>query len=225
MAGRLIVVEGLDGSGKSTQLQLLHADLQQQGLPARVVKLPNYDDPACEPVKMYLGGRFGDDPDAVNAYAAATFYAVDRYVSYQCYWKQGYLGGETILADRYTTSNAYHQTIKLPRKEWPGFLDWLADFEYGKLGIPKPDMVLYLDMPIAVSQTLLRERYGGDDAKKDIHERNTAYLERCREAALFAADRLGWTHIPCAQNGKPRTIDDIQAQLRTIVKKEMSPDA
>ncbi len=129
MAGKLIVIEGLDGSGKSTQEKLLGDELKKRGKEVTFIKLPNYDDDACILVKQYLAGRFGDKPEDVNAYAASSFYAVDRFVSYNCYWKNDYLDGKIILADRYTTSNAYHQLTKTPREEWDAYLEWLEDFE------------------------------------------------------------------------------------------------
>ncbi len=213
MKGKLIVIEGLDGSGKSTQLSLLKQRLEAQGVPVTQIKLPNYDDPSCELVKMYLAGRFGNSPDAVNAYAASSFYAVDRYVSYHCYWKEEYCSGGIILADRYTTSNAYHQLTKLGNGERDSYLEWLEDFEYGKLGIPAPDAVIYLDMPVEASQQLMTSRYNGDESKKDIHEKNVAYLAACREAAGYSCEKLGWKRILCGNGSKPRSIDDISDEI------------
>lgn len=221
MNGKLIVIEGLDGSGKSTQEALLRARLEREGQAVTCIKLPNYDDPACALVKMYLAGRFGSDPAAVNAYAASSFYAVDRYVSYHCGWKPAYLAGGCILADRYTTSNAYHQLTKTPRAEWDAYLAWLEDFEYGKLGIPRPDAVIYLDMPIDVSQRLMTGRYQGDEGKKDIHEKNTAYLRACAEAAAYAADRLGWVRISCAEGDAPREREAIADEVYAAVRAAM----
>lgn len=209
MKGKLVVIEGLDGSGKTTQLKLIKSRLEAAGIKTRQIKLPNYDDPACELVKMYLAGRFGTEPSDVNAYAASSFYAVDRYVSYNCYWKQDYLNGAVIIADRYTTSNAYHQLTKTPQSEWDSYLDWLVDFEYNKLGIPEPDAVIYLNMPVEVSQRLMTARYSGDEAKKDIHEKNTAYLNSCRTAAEYASERLGWKRIDCAPCGEALSIEKI----------------
>lgn len=203
MKGKLIVIEGLDGSGKSTQEELLKERLSQHGIKINCIKLPNYSDPACEPVKMYLAGRFGNKPSDVNAYAASAFFAVDRFVSYNCYWKDAYLNGEIFLADRYTTSNAYHQLTKTPKAEWDSYLAWLEDFEYGKLGIPKPDAVIYLDMPVDISQKLMSGRYNGDESKKDIHEKDVEYLNACREAADYACCKLGWSRIICGENGEP----------------------
>lgn len=222
MAGKLIVIEGLDGSGKSTQLKLLGEKLSHLGMDVREIKLPNYGDASSELVKMYLDGRFGKNPQDVNVYAASSFFAVDRYVSYNCYWKSDFLAGRLILSDRYTTSNAYHQTIKLPREKWSEYLSWLEDYEYNKLGIPKPDVVVYLDMPVRVSQILLTKRYLGDEIKKDIHEKNIEYLYACREAALFACKVLGWEKIECTANGIPLSIEEISDAVYSYVIKELN---
>ena len=221
MRGKLIVLEGLDGSGKSTQLTQLDSFLCQRGFQVRKIKLPDYDDPSSSLVRMYLGGEFGSDPQSVNAYTASSFYAVDRAANYLRKWKRDYLGGKVILADRYTTSNAYHQLQKLPREEWDAYLLWLEDFEYGKLCLPKPDCVIYLDMPIDVSQRLMTRRYAGDEQKKDIHEANVEYLKNCRTAALYAADKLGWHVIDCADDGDAKPIGQIAGQVRRIVEKEL----
>lgn len=213
MKGKLIVIEGLDGSGKSTQEELLKKKLDESGVKFNFIKLPNYNDPACELVKMYLAGRFGSNPSDVNAYAASSFYAVDRYVSYNCYWKEQYLNGELFLADRYTTSNAYHQLTKTPRDEWDKYLEWLEDFEYVKLGIPKPDAVIYLDMPIDISQKLMTSRYEGDESKKDIHEKDVEYLNKCRVAADYACKKLGWCRIECGKDGQPYSIESISEKI------------
>jgi dTMP kinase len=218
MKGKLIVIEGLDGSGKSTQEKLLGSRLDAEGRECVFIKLPNYDDDACILVKQYLAGRFGDKPEDVNAYAASSFYAVDRFVSYNCYWKESYLGGKVILADRYTTSNAYHQLTKTPREEWDAYLEWLEDFEYNKLGIPKPDAVVYLDMPVDVSQKLMTGRYEGDESKKDIHEKNTGYLAKCRVAAEYACQALGWKKIDCAADGAPLSPEEINEKIYDSIK-------
>ncbi len=219
MSGKLIVIEGLDGSGKSTQEELLKKKLTDLGLNINFIKLPNYDDPACELVKMYLAGRFGKNPEDVNAYAASSFFAVDRYVSYNCYWKEKYLNGEIFLADRYTTSNAYHQLTKTDRADWDSYLEWLEDFEYNKMGIPKPDAVVYLDMPIEVSQKLMTGRYHGDESKKDIHEKNVEYLNNCRIAADYACNKLGWMRINCSENGEALPIEVISEAVFKAVSK------
>ena len=213
--GKLIVIEGLDGSGKSTQLELLPQNLLKQGIESKTVSFPDYDSDSSALVKMYLGGRFGNRPDDVNAYAASLFYAVDRFASYKTTWGDYYNQNGVIVSGRYTTSNAVHQTSKMPENEWKDFLDWLYDLEYNKVGIPKPDKVIFLDMPIEVSQKLLSGRYKGDEAKKDIHESDTAYLENCRKAAMFTARYSGWTIFPCAKDGEARSIEDISKDVLT----------
>ena len=214
---KLIVIEGLDGSGKSTQLELLPASLQKSGIECRTVSFPDYESLSSSLVKMYLGGEFGSRPGDVNAYAASSFYAVDRYASFKTGWGEFYQSGGTVVAGRYTTSNAVHQASKLKPDRWEDFLSWLYDFEYNKIGIPKPDMVIFLDMPTEVSQKLLAKRYSGDNAKKDIHERDVDYLNHCRNAALFTAKYSGWQIVPCAENGEARSVEAIAEDILSRV--------
>lgn len=217
--GKLIVIEGLDGCGKSTQLKLLPAALKANGIDCRSVSFPDYENPSSTLVKMYLGGEFGSHPGDVNAYAASVFYTVDRFASYKTAWGDYYREGGTVVAGRYTTANAVHQTSKLPPELWEDFLDWLYDFEYKKIGIPQPDKVIFLDMPVEVSQQLLSKRYHGDSAKKDIHEQDVKYLEQCRKAAVFTAKYSGWTVISCAQNNAPRPVKAIAGDITDEVMK------
>ncbi|MGM9614490.1 MAG: dTMP kinase [Oscillospiraceae bacterium] len=209
MRGKLIVIEGLDGSGKATQSALLYEALQSRGTPIRKVSFPDYQSDSSALVKMYLAGEFGSRPEDVNAYAASAFFAVDRYASYKKYWAPFYENGGIIVADRYTTSNAVHQCSKLPEEQWDAFLDWLFDFEYRLLGIPAPDTVVYLNVETEVSQKLMTTRYEGDESKKDIHEGNRAYLEHSRRAAQYCSRRLGWKEIPCCVGGLMRSKEEI----------------
>ncbi|MDE6155244.1 MAG: deoxynucleoside kinase, partial [Eubacterium sp.] len=156
---KLIIIEWLDGSGKSTQTALLEEYFESKDIEYKKIKLPDYDSPSSTLVKMYLGGEFGKNADDVNAYAAGAFYAVDRFASYKLDWGKDYQQGALILADRYATSNSIYQMEKLDEREWDKYLDWSADFEYNKIGIPKPDLVIYLDMPIEISQKLMTSRY------------------------------------------------------------------
>lgn len=197
MNGRLIVFEGLDGSGKATQAARAVQRLEENGQAVRAISFPDYNSESSALVKMYLRGEVGA-LDEVNVYAASGFYSLDRYISYQREWKNDYQAGKTIIADRYTTSNLCHQMAKLPRGQWMDYIRWLEYYEYVQLALPKPDLVLYLDMHPAASQRLMARRYHGDEAKKDLHERDRAYLESCRAAALFAADTLGWVVLPCS---------------------------
>ncbi len=209
----LVVLDGLDGSGKSTQLARLDAYFRKNHPHYRQISFPDYDQPSSALVKQYLGGEFGGSPDAVNAYAASSFYAVDRYASYKKFWQADYEAGAFILAARYTTSNAIHQMGKLPRAEWDTYLTWMEDYEYNLLGLPRPDRVLFLDMPLDISQRLLLSRYEGDDTKRDIHERDRQYLATCRESALYAAERLGWSVVTCGKDGQPLPVETITEKL------------
>ncbi|MDD2955108.1 MAG: deoxynucleoside kinase [Oscillospiraceae bacterium] len=213
----MIVIDGLDGSGKATQSRLLADNLQKMGVPARRVSFPDYDNPWSCLVKMYLGGEFGKRPEDVGAFAASSFFAMDRYASFKKCWEQDYLAGTVIVADRYVGSNAIHQMSKLPREEWDGFLDWLWDYEYQKLALPRPDLVLYLDMSPETSRELLKKRYGGDESKKDIHEKDFAYLMACRESARYVAQREKWRVIPCCDGKEPLPVEEIGQTLLRIV--------
>lgn len=215
--GKLIVIEGLDGCGKSTQISLLPESLGAKGIDSKVISFPDYDDPSSTLVKMYLSGEFGKSPDSVNAYAASLFYAVDRYASFKRHWGDYYAAGGTVISGRYVESNAYHQMSKLPESEWDNYLDWLYETEYRRTAIPKPDLVIFLDMPTEVSDKMLKVRYGGDDTKKDIHERDKDYLERCRAAAKYAAKKCGWAVIRCDENGEPRSVEAIQNDILKFV--------
>lgn len=218
MNGRLIVIEGLDGSGKATQAARLTDALNAQGKDVKQISFPDYASDSSALIKMYLGGKFGSHPDDVNAYAASTFYSVDRYASYKTNWGDFYRRGGIVVSDRYTTSNAVHQCSKLPREQWPAFLDWLFDFEYNKIGIPVPDRVVYLEADPAVSQGLMTARYKGDESKKDIHEKDLAYLARSHEAADYCARTLGWVKVPCTEQGAMRPIEAIHADLLQAIK-------
>ncbi len=217
MSGRLIVIEGLDGSGKATQSELLYETFLKKDLPVRKISFPDYESESSALVKMYLNGDFGSNPCDVNAYAASSFYAVDRYASYRMNWKDFLDGGGTVIADRYTSSNAIYQCSKLPKEQWDAFIDWLADFEFHLLGIPRPAVTIYLQVDPEISQELLAGRYQGDEQKKDVHESNLEYLKRSQEAALYCGEKLGWQFIECSHNDKLRSIDDIHNEILLVV--------
>jgi dTMP kinase len=197
--GKFIVIDGLDGSGKTTQFELTKKKLQDSHN-LLTLSFPNYNSDSSAAVKMYLGGEISSDADAVNAYAAASFYAVDRYISFKQDWEQKFHEADIILSCRYTTSNVIHQASKLPEDRRDEFIDWLYDYEFNRLGLPKPDKVIFLNMPVEYSQKLLSKRYNNDDEKKDIHEENVKYLKRCEDCALQAAKKLDWIVIDCFDN-------------------------
>ena len=214
MSGSLIVIEGLDGSGKATQTMLLTNCFESKGIAVKKVSFPDYDSQSSALVKMYLNGEIGS-LDEVNIYAASNFYSLDRYISYMRVWKNDYLSGKNIIADRYTTSNICHQMSKLPEDQWDEYIEWLEHYEYVMIGLPKPDLVIYLDMAPEASQKLMLSRYSGDENKKDLHERNVDYLLHCRKAALFAAKKLGWQVIKCSDdNNDPLTVDAVAAMVK-----------
>lgn len=216
--GKLIVIEGLDGSGKATQTKMLCERLANLGKDFCKLSFPNYESPSSSLVKMYLNGQLGENPQDVNAYAASAFYAVDRAAAFLQGLGEKYKSGALMIADRYTTSNAVYQLSKLPRSEWDAYLEWLCDFEYNRLALPKPDVVLYLDVEPSVSQKLMSARYGGDETRKDIHEKNLNFLSECRRSALYCADKLGWKIIKCSDGAEMRTPQDISREIFETLK-------
>jgi len=218
--GKIIVLEGLDGCGKSTQLELAVEALRERGVAVRLISFPNYSSDSGRIVSGYLNGSIPCIGET-GAYAASSFYAIDRYISFMTDWKESYDNGEVILCGRYTTSNAIYQMTKLQPDERDAFLDWLWDYEYNKLGLPSPDSVLFLDMALAVSQKLQCVRYGGDEAKKDIHERDLDFMKSCRESALFTAERCGWERILCAEGDEPLSIEEIHHSILSKIEEHI----
>lgn len=217
MSGKLIVFEGTDGSGKATQAALLCQYLQKESIPFRKVDFPRYGQPSAAMVQEYLNGKLGKKPEDVNAYAASMFYAMDRYASYKQDWGEFYQQGGLIVADRYTTSNAVHQASKLAKEEQKKFLEWLFQLEYELLGLPEPDLVLYLDMPIEITERMMRQRETDTGTHADIHEQNESYLRRCRDNAKAVVQACGWTVVDCARHETPRTPEEIHEEVLRMV--------
>lgn len=223
MSGKLIVFEGTDGSGKATQTRLVCQELDARGIPYRKLEFPRYQEESSALIRLYLSGAFGEKADDVNGYAAATFFAVDRYASYKQDWGEFYEQGGLVIADRYTTSNAVHQTGKLPSEERQAFLDWLFHFEYKLLGLPKPTRVLYLDLPTELSGQMMRRREQETGTQADIHEQDAEYLRHCRENAAFVVDYCGWTKVDCAEGEHVRSIEDIHAEVMGLLEDLLVP--
>ena len=213
MNGKLIVFEGTDGSGKATQTRLLCERLTREGYAFRQLTFPRYEQESSALIRLYLGGAFGTAPGDVNAYAASTFYAVDRYASYKQDWGRYYEAGGLVVSDRYTTSNAVHQASKLPEGERTDFLAWLFHFEYDQLGLPRPDKVFYLDIPTELTEQMLRRREADTHTAADIHEQDEAYLRRCRENAGHVAVLCGWERVDCVRDGALRTAEEIHEEI------------
>ena len=217
--GKLIVIEGTDGSGKSTQFRLLTEAVAATGREFQKLVFPQYKEESSALIRMYLGGQFGDKPSDVNAYAASAFYAVDRYASYKKVWGQWYEQGGLVLSDRYTTSNAVHQASKEPEENRAEFLRWLYEFEYDKLGLPRPDLTIYLDVPTEFTESLMRSREAATGTQADIHEQDLGYLATCRRMGRDAARYYGWTVIDCVRDGAMRSIEDIHQEIRAHVER------
>lgn len=222
MPGKLIVLEGTDGSGKSTQFHLLCRRLDGLGTQYQKLVFPQYSEPSSSLIRMYLGGEFGKHPGDVNPYAASAFYAVDRYASLKKVWGEYYERGGLVLADRYTTSNAVHQAVKCAPGDRAEFFSWLDDFEHNKMGLPRPNLVFYLDMPTEKAVKLLRARESATQTQADIHELDVGYLAACRDCALQAAQTLGWKKITCLDaSGDLRSISDIHEEIWTFMAEQL----
>lgn len=213
-----VSIDGVDGSGKGTQSELLYNSLISKGKDARLLSFPTYDDIASAAVKLYLGGKLGNNPSDTNAYAASVFFAVDRYISFRNDWGKDYKKENgIIIANRYTTANAVHQISKLPQEQWDSFLDWLWDFEFNKLGLPKPDKVVYLQMPPEVSLSLINSRALSTHVEKDIHEKDSDFIKKSYEAAMYVSQKLGWSIVHCCKGNELRTKEDIHNEIMDIL--------
>ena len=210
--------QGIDGSGKSAQYRRLTARFEREGLDYHSIVFPRYDQESSALIRMYLNGDFGSRPDDVNAYASSIFYAVDRYASYMTDWKAYYQSGGVVLSDRYTTSNAVHQGAKLPPEEQPRFFDWLYDLEYVKLGLPRPDLVIFLDVDLATSEARMHRRQLKTGKSGDIHERDTEYLQLCLDTGHRAAAHYGWRVVDFMKDGKEREVDEKHEEIYQIVR-------
>lgn len=216
--GKLIVLEGIDGSGKSAHYKRICRHLEEDGIKYNHIVFPRYDNESSALIRMYLGGQFGANPADVNAYAASTFFAVDRFAAYRNDWGGIYNSGGFILSDRYTTSNAVHQGAKLPDDELEAFFKWLYDFEYVKMELPKPDLVIYLDVDLETSVSRMKHRQEKTNTNADIHEKDVRYLENCLRVADKAADYYGWTRIPFKKNGAERELEEKHEEIYSIIR-------
>lgn len=208
---------------KQPKASCLPKAYKHKGFCVKKITFPDYSEKSSILAQMYLQGEIGP-LEEINGYAASSFYSVDRYISYQRKWKHDLENGVTIIADRYTTSNATHQMGKLPKEEWADFLAWLCDFEYDKLGLPRPDLVIYLDMQPSTSKGLIEKRYLGDNTKKDIHEADFGYLLHCREAAFYAAEQQNWQILKCCDGKTPYDISYIASMVEAQYKRLVQAD-
>ena len=222
MQGKLIVMEGIDGCGKSTQYARLCERLDGDGVEFRRIVFPRYSEESSAMIRAYLGGQFGDRPGDVNAYAASTFFSIDRFASFRTDWGAYYKQGGLILSDRYTTSNACHQGSKVPEAERQRYLDWLYDFEFRLMELPKPDLVLYLDIDVETARRQMERRQSDTHTGADIHEKDLQYLAECLNAGHYAAAHYGWTRIRCVENGAMRSVEDIHEEIYSAVRSALN---
>lgn len=223
--GKIIVIEGTDGSGKQTQTRLLKERLEKEGYEVYTTSFPNYESNSSAAVKMYLGGEISGHANEVSPKAAATFYGIDRYITFKKEFEPIYKEKKKVLIfDRYVASNIIHQGAKIieqggETKELSDFISWLFSFEHNDLGIPKVDATIYLNVPIETTIKLREERLnkitGGQ--KQDIHEADTVHLLNASKSGLMAADMLGWNVINCTENGEMRSLEDIHNDIYTAI--------
>ena len=216
--GKLIVIEGTDSSGKQTQTELLYEKYKKMGKKVMKITFPNYDSLSSAPVKMYLNGDFGGIGEA-NIHAVSTMYAIDRYASFKTIWENFYNDGGIIISDRYTTSNMVHQASKMGnKKEKDSYLEWLVDLEYEKMGIPKPDVVVFLNMPTDMAYKLMEDRKNKITGKdeKDIHENDREYMEKSHENACYVANKYSWSEVTCVKDGELKTKEDIGDEVLRV---------
>ena len=216
--GKLIVFEGIDGSGKSTQFHMMCTRLLGEEVPFKLLTFPRYGEQSSALIRMYLSGDFGEKPEDINPFAASTFYAVDRFASFAQDWRGFYEAGGMVLTDRYTTSNALHQGSKLPADKRPDFFKWLYDFEFTLMELPKPDIVIYMDIPLEESLKRIKKRQAATGAAGDIHERDAAYLKKCWECGEEAAGFYGWRKLACFNGTTARTEQEIHGEIYQIIK-------
>ena len=219
--GKLIVFEGIDGSGKSAHYRRVCEHLEADGIEYKHIVFPRYDNDSSALIRMYLGGEFGKNPADVNAYTSSAFFAVDRFAAYRTDWGSVYDKGGFVLSDRYTTSNAVHQGAKLPDGELEEYLEWLYDFEYDKMELPRPDLVIYLEVDLETSLSRMRHRQEKTNTDADIHEKDIEYLKKCLKVADRAADYYGWHRIACKKDGVERSIDEKHEEIYRVIKEAL----
>jgi len=217
--GKLVVIEGSDGSGKATQTRKLYERLRDLEVNVRRVSFPNYESESSALIKMYLRGDFGGSAEDVNPYAAATFYAIDRFAGF-FEWKNFYNAGGLVLSDRYVGSNMAYQAAKLNRKtDRTKFFAWLDDLEYKHYGLPRPDLTIFLDMPPEISAILRRER-----GREDIHENDAAFMKKTYDVYREIAAKYGWKVVNCADRNFARSSTDIHEDILILVEEMLAPE-
>lgn len=213
--GKIIVIDGLDGSGKATQTEIVYRNLKEKGLNIKKVSFPDYESKSSTLVKMYLNGELGG-LNELNPYAIATFYANDRYIKWVTELKDFYENDGIIICDRYISANLIHQGVKLKEEERKFFYDWCYDLETKKFNIPKENLTIFLLVNPAVSKELMKSR-----TTTDIHENNISYLNKCYENSKSIIEYCNWKTIKCDDNNRIRDIYEINKDIMDIITKNI----
>lgn len=209
----IIDIEGTDGSGKKTQTDLLYEFLVDEGYKCKRISFPSYDSPSSGPVKMYLGGELGDTANCLDAYQASTTFAVDRLITMKMIKLDEY---DYVLFDRYVPSNMIHQATKVRDEELDNFIDWVKDFEYNKLSLPRPDKIIFLDMPVEYSIKLARARVElKNKQSQDIHEKDDNHLSLAYKRAKYVAQKDKWVTVCCVNGENIKSIEEIHQEILT----------
>jgi len=223
--GKIIVIEGIDSSGKATQVKMVYEELINEKYRAMRLEFPDYKSDSSALIKMYLNGKFGEDPKSVNPYAASLFFAADRFASFKSDWEKFYNEGGILILDRYTSSNMIYQAAKIEnKKKREEYLDWINDLEFKKLDLPRPDIVIFLNMPPEFCSKLNDKRLNKINGlnKKDIHERNSGYLKKTYKVALNAAKKYKWEVIDCIENNSIKPINEINREILRIIENRLN---
>lgn len=210
----IINIEGTDGSGKQTQSKLLLEKLQELGISCKLHSFPSYESGSSMPVRMYLGGDFGDKADCLDPYQASVLYAVDRLCTMKLLEKEEKV--DVLILDRYTSSNMTHQAGKIDDElEKDMFLDWLVDLEFGDMKLPRPAITIFLDMPVEKSMELAHQRKDlKANTKQDIHEKDPEHLAKAYNAGKYVSKKYDWKEVVCVdENQNIKSIEEIHNEI------------
>ncbi len=218
MKGKLIVIEGAcDGIGKTTQYKLLKKYLEDKGYNVCSHHFPTYDSKQGKLTEYYLNGDFGN-PNDLSPYLVNSIYAVDRAITWKDKLKDAYENGGIILLDRYTTSSLIYQSSLFNNEEdKKAFINYVTDYEYNKLGIKKPDKVIFLTADFDLVSSMRSKRKSNDGVKNDVYERDNKLMKRIYDNAMFVSDYLGFDTVKCDLNGSLRSIEDIHNEIKGIM--------
>ncbi len=219
--GKLIVIEGaLDGIGKSTQFNLLKKELEKNNI---VIShhFPTYDEYQGRGVMEYLKGSFGK-PSDLSPYFVNSLYALDRKITWELKLKKVFDEDGIVLLDRYTTSSLIYQSALIDNiDEKDKFLDYVIDYEYNKLEIKKPDMVIFLTAPFDLVTKLRNKRLeeSGEQIKGDIHESDLEFMKKVYDNSMYCAKYFNWTIIDCTNGDEFDSIENIHEKIKNVVLK------